>query len=135
VLEWCKVFGSRAQGTHWSKVVGDHDAFRDSMLEYLELRGDQWCAYWEEMKNYRDRGVAHASLTNSPVKWPHLDNALKSSDFYYRYLVKKAQEVDEVALYLHPKNLMRYYEPLLAHAKEVAASAYGASCEIVDNVK
>ena len=135
VLEWCKVFGSRAEETHWSNIVEEHDAFRDNMLVELSLTREQWDSYWEEMKDYRARGVAHASLTNPPTRYPHLDNALHSSAFYYRYLVEELRKAEENPLYLLPGDLMRYYEPLLAHAKEVASVAYGASREIVDNIR
>lgn len=131
VLEWCKVFGSRTEETHWSTLVLDHDSFRISMLDYLDLTRDQWDAYWEGMKNYRDRGVAHASLTQPPTHYPQLDVALKSSAFYYRYLLEIARDN---SLYLFPGDLMRYYAPLLAHAKELTAVAYGASRGIVDKV-
>ena len=105
------------------------------MLVSLALSRAQWDAYWDEMKDYRDNGVAHASVTDPPRQVPHLENALKSSAFYYRYLLERAREVEGDPLYLFPGDLMRYYEPLLAHATEVAVAAYGASHGIVDNVK
>jgi hypothetical protein len=59
VLEWCKVFGSRGEGTHWSTLVEDPDAFRTAMLGEFHLTRDEWDKYWERMKNYRDSRIAH----------------------------------------------------------------------------
>lgn len=61
VLEWCKVFGSDGEATHWKKIIPatDHNQFRSSLLASLGISADVWATYWNEMKAYRDNLVAH----------------------------------------------------------------------------
>ena len=56
VLEWCKVFGSAGEATHWKKIVppADHDQFRDGLFGAVGVTAKEWEVYWNEMKKYRD---------------------------------------------------------------------------------
>ena len=134
VLEWCKVFGSRQEPTHWTSVVGDEDAFRTGMLAEIELTLAEWESYWTEMKNYRDISVAHHTKDPKLTKYPNLDTALASTFFFYGHLVTLLKDAPEPVYFL-PKDLSRYYEQLLSHAKQVSAAAYEASRGIEDKVK
>lgn len=97
VLEWCKVFGSDDEATHWKQVVpaADHDQFRSDLLASLEITVDVWAAYWNEMKSYRDNLIAHHIELNKVANYPVLDLALKSSFFYYNYLIKELRSLGE----------------------------------------
>lgn len=48
VLEWCKLFGSHRESTHWKTIVPneDHDFFRDNLFAYVGITPDEWGIYW-----------------------------------------------------------------------------------------
>jgi hypothetical protein len=56
VLEWCKVFGSDNEATHWKKIVpsADHNQFRNDLLVSAGIAAGEWTNYWKVMKRYRD---------------------------------------------------------------------------------
>jgi hypothetical protein len=135
VLEWCKVFGSRGEETHWSTLVEDPDAFRTAMLAEFHLTRDEWDKYWERMKNYRDAHIAHHTRDPRVTKYPHLDIALRACFFYYKHLLRELRNVKDDPLYFYPPDLEAYYERLLVHAREVSEVAYAASRGIEDKVK
>ncbi len=89
ILEWCKVFGSHSQPTHWKKIVDDHSSFRQGLLETLEIRKSDWDAYWKDLKDYRDKFVAHHLVDPNITHYPSLDIALESSFHYYIYLINR----------------------------------------------
>ena len=75
-LEWCKIFGSNAEPTHWKEITSDHDKFKLLLLEYLNITETEWTCYWNQMKGFRDELIAHHSLNTSVSKYPELDIAL-----------------------------------------------------------
>ena len=83
VLEWCKVFGSDGEATHWKKIVPPtkHEQFRNDLLTAVSVKPAAWAAYWKEMKAYRDNQVAHHIEMDKDAKFPELDLALSSSFF------------------------------------------------------
>jgi hypothetical protein len=135
VLEWCKVFGSRGEPTHWSAVVQDADSFRAALLAELKLSRDEWRGYWEQMKNYRDLAVVHHMQDPRVTSYPTLDIALQATSFYYKFLVCALRDLPEEPMYFLPKNLESYYQRLLQHAEQVATAAYEASRGIEDKVR
>ena len=134
VLEWCKIFGSRREPTHWASVVSDEHVFRSELLTRLKLTPDEWESYWSQMKNYRDISVAHHTKDPKFTKYPHLDTALASTVFLYGHLVDQLEHAPEPVSFL-PKDLSRYYERSLSLAKRISAAAYEASRGITDTVK
>jgi len=96
VLEWCKIFGTHAEPTHWKKLITDHDSFRNGLLAALKINEPTWVAYWEEMKNYRDNRIAHHIEYADLKNYPKLDLALESSYYYYAHLIKELREVGEM---------------------------------------
>ena len=58
VLEWCKVFGSNNDATHWSNKITKKDKFRAELLARLNYTESEWEAYWNNIKGYRDCVVA-----------------------------------------------------------------------------
>lgn len=126
VLEWCKVFGSHGEATHWKNVVppAEHDKYRADLWAELGVSADQWEAYWEEMKVYRDNLVAHHIEANKVPKYPQLDLALKSSVFHYKYVIAGLRSLGE---HRYPDDLQSYYERLEYQSKEIAGAAMAAT--------
>ncbi len=133
VLEWCKVFGSDGEATHWKKIVppASHDQFRDSLFAAVGVTAEEWVAYWNEMKTYRDNQVAHHIELNTDSNYPVLDLALKSSFFYYSYLIKELRSLGETR---YPDDLQTYCEAFEKQAREIAATAAASTAAIKERV-
>lgn len=126
VLEWCKIFGSHNEATHWKQIVpaSDHDSFRQALLTELKISDDQWAAYWKEMKTYRDDLVAHHFGETSIARYPDLSIALASAGFHYRYVL---QELGREGKRRYPDDLIAYYFAFEAQAKKIAEAALRAT--------
>jgi hypothetical protein len=106
VLEFCKLFADR-NGRHcWRKVVSPAKAypFEADMLRHVGMSTSEWDAYLEQMRNYRDKFVAHLD-NDIKMQIPHLDPAKLAVEFYHSHVVKhEAQQgmlnglVDNVAI-------------------------------------
>lgn len=127
VINWCKIFGSNAEPTHWKGVVDDTQAFRTQLLNYLSIDFGIWEEYWNHMKKYRDEFVAHR-LSNSIVdRYPDLEIASNSSYFYYSYLSKL---LDDETI---PK-LNEYSDRFYGQSLEIAKVALNATKDIREKI-
>jgi hypothetical protein len=131
VLEWCKIFGTDTEPTHWKKVVADHDAFRSALLTALKIDQASWAAYREKMKSYRDTQIAHQSDDYRVTHYPILDVALESCYFYYSYLIRELRRLGETNL---PDDLRDYSVRFAAQAKEIAEIALASTGKIKERV-
>ena len=133
VIEWCKVFGSYGEPTHWKNIVPakNHDQFRRDLLEGLGITPEALNDYWTEMKKYRDTLAAHHIELKKPDKRPVLDLALKSSCFYYRYLIK---ELRSQGVTNYPDDLDAYATKFEEQAREIAKEAMTATAKLKESV-
>jgi hypothetical protein len=131
VLEWCKIFGAHAEPTHWKTIVTDHDAFRRDLLTSLNIDEATWIAYWEEMKNYRDKRIAHHIEDGAPANYLKLDLALESSYYYYGYLINELRALGETRF---PDDLKEYSERFALQATDIAKKALSATAGAIEEV-
>ena len=133
VLEWCKVFGSNAEATHWKNIVPvtEHDSFRTELLSAIKMSQQEWENYWESMKQYRDRQVAHYEELPPGATYPVLDRALSSSYFYYKYLISELRELGEKRF---PDDLEEYCTRFSQQTSEIAKQAVTATSKIQEQV-
>ncbi len=124
VLEWCKVFGSRAQGTHWSNHVKNQETFRKGLLDKVGMSEAEWHAYWESIKNYRDELLAHHESSSKVSSYPDLGHALTACYYCYEILIK---ELRALKVYDYPDNLEEYFKKSLVQAESFSAIAYQAT--------
>ena len=77
-IEWCKVFGSWDEATHWTNVVPkDQQAVvRAELLARLQMTHGDWGKYWRSIDDYRNQIVAHHDLDAVVRSNPHYDVAL-----------------------------------------------------------
>jgi hypothetical protein len=68
------------------------EEFRENLLSYCGLSKEGWGSYWELMKEFRDRQVAHYEVLSPDVTYPTLDHALTSSYFYYSYVIAELRQ-------------------------------------------
>ena len=129
VLEWCKVFGSDGEATHWKTIVppANHHQFRDALFTAAGVTVEEWAAYWKEMKAYRDNLIAHHIEMNRVPNYPMLDIALKSSYFYYSYVIKELRLLGEMRF---PDDLQVYCEAFEIQVREIAATAIASTAAI-----
>lgn len=133
VLEWCKVFGSNAENTHWKKIVpeDEHDNFRDLLLQNIGMSKEEWLSYWDSMKKYRDRQVAHYGELPADATYPVLDHAIDSSYFYYKYLITKFRALGETK---YPDDLEVYCTHFSKQIRKIAIQAIASTSDISEEV-
>jgi len=133
VIEWCKLFGSDAEATHWKKLVpeSNHAAFRSTLLTSIGRSPNEWKHYWHEMKKYRDNIAAHHNSSTRVNNYPRLDIALSSSYFYYNYLIV---ELRAAGVREYPDSLKSYAVEFRLLADKVAVKAIAATNSIKESV-
>lgn len=93
VLEWCKIFGD-SRGKHfWRKIISNPTTFFNGLLQELEISGDDLDTYINEMRDYRDKFIAHLD-SDKKMNIPRLDIAKKSVSYLYDYLLSNEDEGD-----------------------------------------
>lgn len=130
LLEWCKVFGSNDEPTHWKTLVADHDDFRKGLLTSLGTDQAGWAAYWESVKTYRDNLVAHHQRNPDVTNYPTLDFALMSSFYYYPTLIKMFRDLGETR---YPDELKPYYDRFLDQAEKFSELSYCSTKELKES--
>ena len=131
VLEWSKVFGSKSNATHWSNHVDNEKEFRSELLVHLNISVSEWESYWNNIKKYRDKAVAHHIHDPNITNYPEFDNALNSCYFYYQILI---QELRLLKVYDYPDNLEDYYNSCVEQAAVFSDTAYVSTRDIKESV-
>ena len=93
VIQWCKVFGSRGDWSHWRSAAGAEDtAIYPRFLASAGMTEQEWQREQEVIKNYRDKALAHhdADLVETINKFPKLDRAERAAVVMYRELIQLA---------------------------------------------
>lgn len=134
VLEWCKIFGTNSEPTHWKNIVpeDDHDSFRQDLLKNIGVDHEAWGSYRGELKTYRDTRIAHHIEELSPQNYPQLDLALQSSYFYYDYLIKRLRSLGNQSF---PDDLHIYCDDFTAQATTIAEIAIQATRGIKEKAR
>lgn len=134
VLEWCKVFGSHAEATHWKNIVPEaiHTQYQADLLKDLNINLADWQKYWKEMKRYRDNLVAHHIEAAQIPNFPCLNLALNSSCFHYKYVISELRKLNGTR---YPGDLQIYYKSFEEQAQRIATAAILATAEIQEDVR
>lgn len=130
VLEWCKVFGTDSEPTHWKTIVNDHTAFREGLLNCIGLDENEWSAFWENVNSYRNNIIAHFKKVDD-LSYPFLDVIIKSSFYYYKWLQK---ELETHGIIQEPEDLENYYRRCLSQAENFSEIAYNSTADIGEKV-
>jgi hypothetical protein len=107
VLEWCKLLGDEKAKHSWQKVVTDKARFQCELLEYMDMNATQFDEYVTEVREYRDKFLAHLDDKRA-MDIPFMQRAQKSVEFYHRYVVEN--EVAEGDLDKLPTDLPKNYD-------------------------
>jgi hypothetical protein len=135
VIDWCKLFGSddtERQPIHWKNIADDQDIFRSALLKALAMTHEDWEAYWQDMKKYRDFTAAHHDPRRAEIAtYPVLDKALDSAFFYFEYI---QHEMQKLGVGLQPADVRRYAADFEAKCLEVARIALESTRDIPETV-
>lgn len=105
VLDWCHLFGNWNDHLHWRNLINDADGFKKELLNTLNMTAREFDTYWESVKDYRDKDIAHIEVRPS-TNVPHMDKALEAVSLYYRHLIS---ELHQEGIYWElPDNIENY---------------------------
>ncbi|MGC9491096.1 hypothetical protein [Vibrio genomosp. F10] len=85
-IQWCKLFGTDSESTHWKKLISDHRDFRTSLFEKLEYDQKEFREYQLSMLTFRDKWVAHYESSFPHGSVPKFEVALESALVLQEYL-------------------------------------------------
>lgn len=130
-VEWCKLFGSDREQTHWKNVVPNegHSKFRKGLFEATGMEEPAWLKYREEIVFFRNTLAAHMDIwVNRAKQYPVYDAALTAAYYYYDWISENA--IDSGLLVQH--EIRSYCRDFEAHSKSVAIAAFKSTSEIRD---
>lgn len=132
-IEWCKVFGSRAEDTHWTRVLPEnsHDQVRQGLLTHVQLTKEKWKEYRDDIVKYRDQIVAHHDLDATITKFPHYDVALLAANFMFDRIRSVA---DQDWLGDIPTSLEGWSKTVAGNMSAIVKRAFEASATLGSNV-
>ena len=130
ILEWCKVFGTNSEPTHWKTIVNNHQLFRNDLLSSIGLDEKEWNNFWQSVNSYRNNIIAHFRRIPG-LSYPSLGVIIDSSFYYYKWL---KQELDKHGIIQKPEDLEDYYYQCLKQAEEFSEMAYNSTIKIMEKV-
>jgi len=92
VLDWCHLFGNWDDDLHWRNVIGKDVGFKERVLADLDLNDGQWADYWECIKDYRNKDVAHIDIVSPATDVPDMELAIRSAATYYRWIMPELKQ-------------------------------------------
>jgi hypothetical protein len=132
-IEWCKVFGSWDEQTHWTKAIRkkDHDQVRTELHSALGLDSAGWETYRETIVEYRNQLIAHHDLDATVAAHPQFDVALLAAAFMFDQLRARA---DQDWLGGIPISLDRWARAVAANMTPIVTRSFAASAVLGSNV-
>jgi hypothetical protein len=131
ILEWCKIFGTDSEPTHWKKIVDDPASFRTKLLARVKLNETDWKDYWDNMIAYRNNLISHYQKDPNVKTYPDFDKAIEASYYYYEYLIWKLRSSGNKE---YSDNLKDYYDRYLEQAIRFSETAYSSTKDIKEKV-
>jgi hypothetical protein len=132
-VEWCKVFGSRSEDTHWTRIIPGvrHEEIRSGLLDAIGLTQEEWDDYQEAIVRYRDQMVAHHDLDATVATYPHYDAAILAANFMFDVLLNY---VDPDSLGGIPSSLDSWSRRVAGNMSAIVRIAFKASASLGSNV-
>lgn len=132
-VEWCKVFGSWDEDTHWTRIIPKerHDVIRVDMLKAIELTQEEWEGYRNSIVSYRNQMVAHHDLDATVDKYPDYNVAILAANFMFDQL-RNIAEPDLLGGI--PTSLERWSKTVARNMSTIVKKAFEASASLGSNV-
>jgi hypothetical protein len=133
-IEWAKVFGSRGDDTHWTRVVSpeQHDQTRADLLGHLDMTVGEWLAYRDSIVRYRDQMAAHHDLAATLPSYPQYDKALEAAYFMFGRMRPFA---DQDWLGGIPIELDRWSTNVAGNMSAIVRKAFAGSAALGSNTR
>lgn len=132
-VEWCKVFGSWGEDTHWTQVIPKerHDIIQAGLLGAVGLSQEDWGDYRESILSYRNQMVAHHDLNARVAKYPNYDVGMLAANFMFEQIRGVA---DPESLGGIPASLDRWSRTVSGHMSAIVRRAFEASAILGSDV-
>lgn len=133
VIDWCKVFGSWDEQTHWTRVLPKnyHEQVRTDLHFALGLNAEKWKAYRETVVQYRDELIAHHDLNATVAAHPKFDPGLKAATFIFDQLRARANQDWLGGI---PTSLDRWARGVASNMRPIVTKSFAASAVLGSNV-
>jgi hypothetical protein len=133
-IEWCKVFGSYAEDTHWTRVLPKerHHKIRHDLLKQLAFNKEQWKEYHASILDYRDQAVAHHDLEATVANYPHYDAAIVAANFMFDQIRRAA---NQNLLGGIPTSLDTWSQGVAGNMSAIVRKAFEASAMLGSNIR
>jgi hypothetical protein len=133
-IEWCKVFGSHGDDTHWTRVLPpkEHDRTRQDLLTTVKLDQEKWEQYRDSVVRYRNQLGAHHDLDANVDKFPHFDHALLAAYFMYERFYNLLPENELGGL---PQSLERWSDTVIGNITPIIKKAFAGSAPLGSNMR
>lgn len=115
-LEWCKLFWDRGSKYHWQNIFKEPNGFKQDILKTHGLDETGLKKLCNEMKDYRNKFVAHLEEKDS-TKVPCMSTPYLLVCFYYRRMQCDFQELQSIEAL--PKFMDRYFDTHLREAEGI----------------
>ncbi|MBN3069922.1 hypothetical protein H5A34_12500 [Pectobacterium brasiliense] len=105
-INWCRVFGSDIEETHWKNITDDYTGFRSVLFSEIRVTESQFKLYWKEMTAFRNNVIAHFNSEHfSKGSTPEFDTAIVSAAVAHEYFRKS---LPSNVNYTYPNDLISY---------------------------
>jgi len=125
VLEWMKLFGTDSNELHWKKLVTEEPEFREAILEKAGLSPLEWQSYRQQIKDLRDKVVAHLDPFDRPGEVPDLEPARAALLAGYQWI--RQQIIDAGTPHKGPEDLEAWANELHQEELVLAKTAIDAT--------
>ena len=108
VLDWCHLFGNAEDELHWRNVISNVEDFRNDLLTFLDISFEDWEQYWNTVKDYRDKDVAHIEVrpvTNVPT----MKLGITAVGFYYNSIISELRGFND-KYQVYPDDFFKYMQ-------------------------
>ena len=132
-IDWCKVFGSWSDDTHWTKAIPKdrQDQVRSGLFDALAMDSEEWEKYRNDIVRFRDQAVAHHDLNAAIARYPQYDHALTAADFMFAEIRALA---DPETLGGIPSSLDRWSRTVAGNMSAIVRTAFNSSAQLGSNV-
>jgi hypothetical protein len=88
VLEWCKIFGTNSEPTHWKTVLGEDKAVGENIQKACGIIKTDWDLVWQQMTDIRNIRVSHNVFDYDEILvLPDMDFIIKSCKAMYEFVL------------------------------------------------
>jgi len=90
IIQWSQIFGHRDEDIHWSKLdltKGDSGFDKAKILQCTNFKDEEWTNYHSQIKEIRNKFIAHFDIDKLTGYIPSFEPALKILLCYRQWLI------------------------------------------------